>query len=166
MAAVGMLAPFYESLFFHAFQGIRKRFYGGELPQGHRAAITSPDEFWDCHFHYDRSTKVIKKDSVFAGINQLAKAVGLKSQLPGDLPKAMEALLQYRNYMFHNGFEWPQTRRYEFMSLIEKHQWHGWFSWARRGGEPWVCCMTADFVNHSLDLVHRVLDALGALPNP
>ena len=61
MAAIGMLAPFYESLFFHAFQGIRKRFYGDKFPAGHRAAIGKADDFWDCHIHYDRRTKEIRR---------------------------------------------------------------------------------------------------------
>ena len=67
---------------------------------------------------------------MFAGILQLAKAVELKSELPSDLTKTLEALFQYRNYMFHNGLEWQTTRCHEFMALIERNQWHSWFSWA------------------------------------
>lgn len=51
MAALGMLAPMYESMFYQVFRGIRRRYFGvAALPSGHRRSqMTIADGFWDCH---------------------------------------------------------------------------------------------------------------------
>lgn len=51
MAAIGMIAPLIESLFYQGFQGIRTLFYGmNVVPMGSvRSALPSADAFWDCH---------------------------------------------------------------------------------------------------------------------
>ncbi len=163
MAALGMLAPFYESMFFQAFQGIRKRYFGvAMVPRGHpRAGMTDPDDFWDCHLLYNPNTKK-KEKKLVPGIEQLADAVGLAAHLPTDLHKTLEALFSYRNKMFHGGFEWPKNECEKFTKRIEQEQWQAWFSFATHGDEPWIIYMTEAFINHCFDLVHKLLDAFGA----
>jgi hypothetical protein len=175
MAALGMIAPLFESLFFQAFQGIREKYFGVEhIPAGEpRAAminddtlaeadaLTKADAFWDCYYYFDRKEAEIK-DNLVAGIRQLSKAVGLKAKLPKDLHRTLEALFEYRNYMFHNGFEWPEARCAQFAARIEKCGWQDWFTTFTRGDKPWIFYMTEAFIAHCLDMVHKVREALGA----
>jgi hypothetical protein len=163
MAALGMLAPMYESMFFHGFQGIRKRYFGlAVVPPAPRRPIADADLFWDCHNCYDSETREIKEQSLVGGIMQLAKAIGLKQHLPDGLHKTIDALFDYRNFMLHNGFEWPKARCKEFNEHIEKRGWHTWFTKATRNDEPWIFYMTDEFIEHCLGLFHKLLDAFGA----
>jgi hypothetical protein len=59
MAALGMIAPLIESLFYQAFQGIRVTYYGADLiPPGHaRTGMKAADHFWDRHLRYSHRTK-------------------------------------------------------------------------------------------------------------
>src|SRR3954447_16746669 len=62
MAALGMLAPMYESMFFHGFQGIRRRYFGPSVvPPASRRFIADADKFWDCHNCYDSERTGIKE---------------------------------------------------------------------------------------------------------
>jgi hypothetical protein len=163
MAALGMLAPMYESMFYHGFQGVRRRYFGlTVIPPNTRRPISDPDMFWDCHNCYDRETRAVKEQSLVGGIMQLAKAIGLKEHLPKGLPKTIEALFDYRNFMFHNGFEWPKERCAEFQEHIEKQGWQSWFSKATRGKAPWIFYMTDEFIDHCIGMIHKLLDAFGA----
>ncbi|MGJ5814537.1 hypothetical protein [Paludibaculum fermentans] len=163
MAALGMLAPMYESMFYQAFQGIRTRYFvtAGISSDHHRCKMTDPESFWNCHYHYERKTTVVTENLV-SGILQLAKAVGLKKHLPDGLPRMLEALFDYRNFMFHNGFEWPRERCKEFAAHVEQKSWQAWFSNSTRGGEPWIFFMTEEFIIHCFDMIHRLLDGFGA----
>lgn len=163
MAALGMLAPFYESMFFQAFQGIRKQYFGMDvIPSGHaRSDMAKAEDFWDCHFIYHAVTGK-KEKKLVRGIEQLADTVGLTANLPDELHNMLEALFSYRNKMFHGGFEWPLTECAKFTKRIEEEGWQDWFSLASHGGDPFIVYMTEVFINHCLDLVHKVLDAFGA----
>jgi hypothetical protein len=83
MAALGMLAPLYESMFFQAFQGIGKRNFGvGVVPLGNsRAGMPDPEHYWDCHWFYNAGRGRREKNLV-AGIEQLADAVGPRDIFP------------------------------------------------------------------------------------
>ena len=118
MAALGMIAPLFESMFFQALRGIRAKYYAaGAAPAGDRNAITDAEDFWDCHKYYDRRLEDVKTNLVL-GIRQLAAAVGLAPYLPVELDKTLEVLFAYRNQMFHNGLEWPERSRIEFVNRI------------------------------------------------
>jgi hypothetical protein len=163
MAALGMLAPFYESMFFQAFQGIRQEYFGMDVvPIGHtRSGITKADEFWDCHLFYN--AKIGKKErKLVSGIEQLADAAGLKAHLPPALHNMLEALFSYRNKMFHGGFEWPLKECANFTKRIEDEGWQDWFSLASHGDDPFIVYLTETFINHCLSLVHELLNAFGA----
>jgi hypothetical protein len=163
MAALGMLAPFYESMFFQAFQGIRKEYFGmGTVPAGHmRSGMASADAFWDCHLLYN-PTMGRNEKKIVQGIEQLAEAVELTEHLPPELNKTLEALFSYRNKMFHGGFEWPLKECGKFTKRIEDENWQDWFSFAKRGDDPFIVYMTDAFITHCLDSVHQILNAFGA----
>ncbi len=162
MAALGMLAPFYESMFFQAFQGIRKEYFGMDvIPPGHtRSGMAKPDDFWDCHLLCNAKGK--KEKQLIPGIKQLAEAVGLTVHLPVELHNMLEALFSYRNKMFHEGFEWPLKECAKFTKRIQDENWKNWFSFASHGDDPFIVYMTEAFINHCLDIVHKLLDAFGA----
>jgi hypothetical protein len=163
MAALGMLAPFYESMFFQAFQGIREAYFGmDKVPAGHaRSGMAKADEFWDCHFLYNAKSGRKEKQLV-PGIEQLAEAVGLTTHLPTELHETLEALFSYRNKMFHGGFEWPLKECANFAKRIKDEGWEEWFTFATHGDDPFIVYMTETFINHCLELVHGLLDAFGA----
>jgi hypothetical protein len=162
MAALGMLAPFYESMFFQAFQGIRISFFGKDtVPPGHhRAGTNNAEHFWDCHLFRGLGGKM--KTELVAGIKQLADAVGFTPHLPTGLPETLDALFSYRNKMFHRGFEWPKIESARFAKRIGQEGWQAWFSCATHGGEPWIFYMTDEFIKHCFDQVHPLLDGFGA----
>jgi len=128
MAAVGMLAPFIESVFRSAF-----RYIGDELPP------------------WELVKNIVKR----------VKGVGMEEYLPSDLEPTLSALFQYRNNMFHGGFEWSSKRLKEFERLLKKNRWPlEWFSWATSDDEPWMFYMTPAFVEHCLEMFEKVIKGI------
>lgn len=164
MAALGMLAPLIESLFYQAFQGIRTRYYGIDvIPPGHtRSGIAKADAFWDCHLLYSAKAKSKVQKDVVAGIMELADAVALAPHLPGDLLAILEAVFRYRNKMFHFGFEWPRKECENFAKDMATEGWEPWFASATRNGVPFIFYMRDKLISRSFDLVHEALSGLGA----
>jgi hypothetical protein len=158
MAAVGMLAPFIESVFRHAFFGMRDLLTRkGLAPSSHKRWTLPEDRRWDCRY-----ASPGRKDLV-AGIIELADATGLAVDMPSDLSKTLAALFGYRNKMFHLGFEWPDGERDTFAHRIASEGWSpGWFSQATSDGKPWVFYMSDAFVQHCLDRVDSIFSGFGA----
>ena len=163
MAALGMIAPLFESIFFQGFQGIRTNYYGIHVvPAGSaRGAVPNADTFWDCHKFWIVAKSRTKTDLV-EGIVQLAEAVDLSPYLPAGLHGTLKALFSYRNKMFHNGLEWPPREREKFSRHIQQDGWQDWFSAATSGEQPWIFYMTEQFIQHCLQMIDKVLDSLGA----
>lgn len=161
MAAVGMIAPLIESIFFQAFQNMRKQFFAGEVPQGNYDRWRLPaEDRWNCHYVWNKSRRGI---NLFEGIIQMAEDTGLISHLPIDLKPILQALFEYRNKMFHCGFEWPVEERTRFDNRIVQAGWPGeWFSRATSDGAPWIFYMTGALVGRSLDIIEEIISGLGA----
>jgi hypothetical protein len=161
MAALGMIAPMYESMFFQAFQGIREVFRrtGVSLPAHARDGITKSDDFWDCHLVYSERAKYKTRPDLVEGIVELADAIELT--LPDGLESLLQALFSYRNKMFHCGFEWPKNECLRFAKRIEEKNWEGWFDRSEHGEEPWIFYMSDDFIKRCLEMIDKVLDAFG-----
>ena len=144
MAAVGMLAPFVESLFKQAFPGIRDLLErNGRVLATHARWTMPKSRRWDCRYaSLSPHTKHIVE-----GIMELAEATGLAADLPADLRKTLAALFGYRNKMFHLGFEWPDTERSAFERRIVDDGWpQDWFTQATTDGKPWVFYLSDTFV--------------------
>jgi len=163
MAALGMLAPLIESLFFQAFHGIRVKYYGIDvIPAGSvRSGMTNPDDFWDCHLVFNPGTGKANK-GLISGIVQLGEAIHLTPHLPGDLLPTLKAIFQYRNKMFHFGFEWPATECVKFAKSISDQGWNAWFSTATRDGVPFIFYMSDQLISRTFNLVHELLEGFGA----
>lgn len=160
MAAVGMLAPFLETVFYQCFRGIGNKWTAMQFPAGGHERWRSAHAFqWDCHFVIAKGG--YRKDIV-SGILQLAEAIGLQSQLPKDIELTLSALIAYRNKMFHCGFEWPPEERGKFQSQIDKSKWPAtWFMTATSGGDPWIYYMSDEFIDHCMKTIDNVITAFG-----
>ncbi|EFO30176.1 conserved hypothetical protein [Roseibium sp. TrichSKD4] len=157
MSAVGMLAPFVESLFVSVFRGLRRQLHE-DTANDPRTAATQ-DQYWNPQIVYRKDGQ---KDDVVAGINQLAISTGLHNYLPGEYQKTLSALFGYRNNMFHNGFEWPPETRQRFAQRIASGEWpRSWFSQATRNDEPWIFYMSDESIAHCLKMIDQVLDGVG-----
>lgn len=161
MAAAGMLAPLIESMLVAMFAEIGRR-YAGELANlSHpvRSGISSRT-FWDPHKLYG-GTGAVTTDLV-AGLTQLAQAIGLEPYLPTGYAPPLKALFTYRNKMFHNGFEWPKTKRIAFAAKITEEGWpNEWFERATSGGDPWVFYMSDTLIALCLRTVDDLVKAIG-----
>jgi hypothetical protein len=157
-AAIGMLAPFVENLFTRIYKSIGRM---GEDVLGHdpgsERSTRAGERFWDPHVYF--GSREIRDDLV-RGIVQLGDAAGLRPHLPADLEPVLEALFEYRNRMFHNGFEWPPEERAKFENRVKAWP-KGWFECATSGDKPWVWTMSDGFIGRVVTLIDEVLDAAG-----
>lgn len=160
MAAVGMLAPIIESILCQSFRGIRRSFETNSIPfSSHPRWKLTTNEKWDCHYVFSQSGG--KKRNLVKGILQLANATGLTAHLPNDFGPTLQALFEYRNKMFHFGFEWPTFEREQFHKRIA--DWPSdWFSLATSDHKPWIFYVTDTFINHSFNIIDSVLAGVGA----
>ncbi len=160
MAAVGMLAPLFESLWCQSFNSIRNTIEIDLLTLGSHPRWRAPvDTMWDCHCVVNKKGKPQK--DLIKGALQLAEAVGLSVHLPLDIHLTTQALFAYRNKMFHLGFEWPPSDRGRFAQRIAA--WPSdWFATATSDHSPWIFYLTDTFVRHCLDSIDKVLSGLGA----
>ena len=157
MAAVGMLAPLIESLFFQCFQGVGRKFFPASPPNtSHERWLPTYAAQWDCHFAIKRGRL---KGGLVEGIMQMTEATGLGKRLPPDLKATLSALFAYRNKMFHLGFEWPMGERLSFEKTIADSKWpKDWFVKSTSGESPWIFYMSKDFISHCLATIDKVLD--------
>ena len=94
---------------------------------------------------------------------QLAAAIGLTPHLPDCLRPTLQALFEYRNKMFHCGFEWPLDERHRFANRVVDAKWPAdWFATATKGSEPWVFYMNHVFVQHCVETLDQVISSIGA----
>jgi hypothetical protein len=161
MAAVGMLAPLIESMFGQSFAGIRQLFETSTIAinSSHPRWGQPSKKKWDCRLFWDGKTWT-KNKGLAKGILQLAETVGLSAHMPNDLEPVLQALFEYRNKMFHCGFEWPTVERKRFEE--KRANWPSeWFSKATLGKEPWIFYLTEAFTEHCLDIIDGVLSGIG-----
>jgi hypothetical protein len=159
MAAVGMLAPLTETIFVEAFRAIGKRFLSpSEINPQHIRWRLHQNAVWDCHFVIETTRR---EKHLVHGIVQLADAISLQRYLPEDLQKTLSLLFEYRNKMFHHGFEWPLEVRNAFANRVAAGGWEtSWVSAAWSGDDPWVFFLTDVFIDHCVATVNESLDSI------
>lgn len=157
LSAIGMLAPFIESLFVSIYEGLRNR-----TPKdvgGDPRTKATQNQYWNPQIVFGKDGP---RDDIVAGIEQLAISTGLQPFLPSGYQKTLSALFSYRNNMFHNGFEWPLEARQKFANRIKNDGWPSdWFDQAIRDKEPWVFYMSNEFIEYCLQTIDRVLEGVG-----
>jgi hypothetical protein len=160
MAALGMLAPLIESLFVQCFAGIRRILATSAPPlsSSHPRWQWPTRKQWDCHYYLAENKR---KKGLSKGILELATVIGLSARMPDDLEPMLEALFEYRNAMFHYGFEWPPIERQKFD--IRRAKWpSNWFSVSTSGNQPWIFYVTDTFIDHCFVVMEAVLSGIGA----
>ena len=164
MAAIGMIAPFIESVFYQAFQNIGHEMTKDISPPNNHARWQRPaQDQWDCHFVWVNGRR---KDDLVRGIIQLIDAIGMTSYMPDDLKPTLSALFEYRNKMFHCGFEWPLEERRRFDKRLNESGWPpDWFSKATSDGEPWIFYMSSVFIEHCLVRADQIITGIGGFCN-
>ena len=104
----------------------------------------------------------LPRGDLVKGIESTAKRVGLGAYLPYELKPTLEALFEYRNKMFHYGFEWPPNERRKFDNRLS--DWPtGWFQKATVGDEPWIFYMSPEFIRHCLGIIRVCIDLIEKL---
>lgn len=156
MSAVGMLAPFVESLFVSIFAGLR------DYQRKNRQLSDCPtvdecDQFWDPHVE----CPVSGKRGFVKGVIRLSDSTGLTPFLPDNTFELLSALFAYRNLMFHNGFEWPMNKLQYFDDKIHRKNWQEWFAQAKSGEDPWIFYMSDKLIANFFEVVEEVLEGLG-----
>ena len=163
LAAVGMIAPFLETVFSQCFSAIGNQFFGSRpMPNRHSRWKGSPTRIWDCRYYTSRSGQF--QEGRVEGIMQLADASGLRTLLPSDIKVTLTALFEYRNKMFHHGLEWPTAVRQKFQARIVAAAWPAdWFSSATTDGMPWMFYMSQGFIDHCINTADKILEAFSRL---
>ena len=162
MSAVGMLAPFTESLVALTFSGLRTIWIeDGRSMENTVRGSSSYRKFWDTQWTCDGNEW--KKSGHVRGARQLSDVLGLSPYVTIEFFAMHGALTAYRNRMFHNGFEWPVAERLRFGELLLSEGWpSGWFKKSTTGGDPWIYYMSDEFIAYCIQMVERFLDGVGS----
>ena len=162
MAAVGLIAPLFESLFDRAFRYLRCKTRGSHLMErGHER--WQLDNRWDHRYEWRGSRR---RRDIVKGIVQLAEAIGLVRHLPDDLETTLSVLFAYRNKMFHCGLEWRDKDLRDFANNINSKKRADCFNKAESDGKPWIFYMSREFTDDCLDSVDSVIEGIGAFVRP
>lgn len=161
MAAAGMLAPLFESMLVRTFACIGERPWPPAHTDRLKRAGADHVDLWNAQVCFNQDGGM--KSDILCGVRQLAKMTGLACRLPSDFHEVFEALMLYRNNMFHNGLEWPAEKRAKFQRQVEHKRWESWFSAATTGGEPWAFYMTETLIAHCLETFDKVMVATSHL---
>jgi len=159
-SATGMLAPFIESIFRKLGQTGPSHLEPANLPLNNlkRKNFSSTEQFWDCTKYIESERH---KEDIASGINQIGRHTGIFNR---GQTKIITALFKYRNFIFHNGIEWPPEKLKEFEKFIHDQNFPDrWFSQARSGDVPWFIFMTDEFIDEVLDTAEIALDGIGCL---
>jgi hypothetical protein len=83
--------------------------------------------------------------------------------LPSDYYEIIDALVAYRNMMFHNGLEW-QTESIEiFTKKLDSGLWPiEWFDCSKRDNAPWIYYMTTSMIDRCLKFINDIEIASGS----
>jgi hypothetical protein len=160
MAGAGMLAPLLETLFVRIFEAIGAEDWTLATTERRKRAKRETAELWNPQIYFPGGKNEAPSTNLILGIPQLAKETGLIADLPEDYAKVVGALFTYRNFMFHNGFEWRDDYRAKFDEASST--WPAeWFDRSRRDKRTWIVYMSNDFVQRCLGFVDEVLVAAG-----
>lgn len=160
-AFVGACAPFIEGTLAHGFAHLQHNFDLPEAPNQHPRWKCEKGHFWK--FQKIQRFGDRPRGSVVDGSYDLIAALGIESTFPLHLKNDLAALFVYRNCCFHNGFEWPVTKRKEFVRRCHESGWSDNFTWARTDREPWIAYLSPAFMERCIENCKSLIDAFEAV---
>lgn len=170
MSAVGMLAPFVESMMHSLFINFGKEHDHSKsiIPQINVNRISPQNgrpsnKRWDVRYFYDDESGKYS-NAIAKGIIQLSEITKIIQQLTSQEKSAILLLFEYRHFMFHNGFEWPQYIKNKFLKKCTQYNWSAkWYTTSKQGKEPHIFYITEDFVEEILELITKYIDGCGLI---
>lgn len=103
----------------------------------------------------------LPRGKLVKNIVKRVKKFGMEEYMPKDFESTLSALFEYRNNMFHGGFEWSSKRLKKFERLLDENGWTPeWFSMATSDDEPWMFYMTSAFVDHCLEMAEKLIKGI------
>ena len=161
MAALGMLAPLLETVFHQYLRAICQKLTELDEPLGtHERWARQSKKTHDCH-HVWRNAGFDR--NLLEGVGQMSELLGLTQYLPSDYQAVLGALIEYRNKMFHSGFEWPMEDRKEFERTIQEKNFPAeWFTKATSGDDPVVFYMSETMIRKVMETIDGVLDGIAS----
>lgn len=167
MAAIGMIAPMVESILRQALAALGRMYQEKSMAPPTHQRWTRADkgthkweDRWNCQLYFNRNGQA--SSNIPLGFPQLAQACGLARYLSAEFLTWFKAMFNYRNFMFHGGFEWSVGNRQLFTEMIEKEEgWQQFFTCSTSGGEPWIYYLSNETIDDMPDRVGKMLDELG-----
>ena len=162
MSTIGMIAPTLESVLYEIFNKIGQKFKNPILSESSSRLKLDENKRFDCHLIYSEKSKKGFITSLTKGIIELSQDTGLQSYLPSDFPCIVDAIFSYRNKIFHNGLEWPESERINFQKKIDNSNWPvNWFSKAQSDDTPWFFYMTDTFQSLCMKTLNDIIMGAG-----
>ncbi|WP_108610455.1 hypothetical protein [Aminobacter sp. MSH1] len=162
MAAIGMIVPMLESIYSQSFHSLGEMYATkGMEPHPHQRWVragTDPQR-WNCQVYFAQGGEV--RQDIISGIRQISAATDLVKFLPTDTADWIDAMLTYRNKMFHGGFEWSLAQRDQFEKQIAERQWERFFKSATTGDKPWIFYIRDEVIAEMPKRMEALLDGMG-----
>lgn len=161
MSAIGMIIPMVESAYSQSLQALGGLYAAKGLePPPHKRWVRAGahEQRWNCQFYFGSDGA---KPDIISGIRQISAATGLTAYMPDGAPDWLDAMLTYRNKMFHGGFEWSLDQRDQFEEQIAQRKWERFFNSARSGHKPWIFYLQDGVIAQMPAMVEGILDSLG-----
>lgn len=158
MAAVGAIAPFIEGLLVHGFENLRAADPAVVGGRTHHRWQAGSRNTWNPDYWFCPETNKPEK-GIARGTIQLMEALEIRDRFPEGLNRILDALFKYRNTMFHNGTEWPVSKRGKFRKTVKDKEWKSWFYFQEYGMDtPWLCYMTQEAIEKCLETAEALLE--------
>ena len=105
--------------------------------------------------------ETLPQPALAKNISRFVGKVGMTRYMPDDINPMLSALFEYRNKMFHCGFEWQAEDRQRFEERLNNSDWpSNWFSKATSGEEPWMFYMSPKFIELCLDRTEQIIEGI------
>lgn len=164
MSAIGMVAPMIETIFCQSMSELGALYkLAGIEPPAHKRWKRSidSDQRWDAQWCF-KSDPDANSNDLISGLKQISDATRLSEHIDTTTWKWIKAMLSYRNYMFHNGFEWPVDKRTEFQKRIEREGWGEYFSCSTTSDKPWIFYLEQETIALMPDELLKILDGIAS----
>lgn len=164
-AIVGALAPMYEGIFNHEFRALSTMdSVIVRSPANHLRCNLPADQFFDPYLHVDRHGQVVEGSNLREGVMQILKGLDVLDRFPANFEAITEALFTFRNRGLHFGLEWlPEKRRSFAVSVGRLPNWKRWFDVGTSGGDPWIICVTEEFMEEAFAVAVEMVNVFSRL---